>query len=170
MCVQRADAGAATSAAMPSTQLMVLPGRQGIACLPAPRTHCAPRSSQGVWRLQLHALTYRRQHCNLRTRKCHACLAHTHTGSVGAQRAPGGSARTAAAPRRSPKAPLLHVAHCLASNCRPTPCSRAHGVVASHPLRMRKALGSNPSVSTCPEASLPYVWTPPRCQHDGVRC
>ena len=25
--------------------------------------------------------------------------------------------------------------------------SRAHGVVASHPLRMRKALGSNPSVS-----------------------
>ena len=25
----------------------------------------------------------------------------------------------------------------------------AHGVVASHPLRMRKALGSNPSVSTC---------------------
>ena len=26
--------------------------------------------------------------------------------------------------------------------------SRAHGVVASHPLRMRKALGSNPSVST----------------------
>ena len=26
---------------------------------------------------------------------------------------------------------------------------RAHGVVASHPLRMRKALGSNPSVSIC---------------------
>ena len=26
--------------------------------------------------------------------------------------------------------------------------SRAHGVVVSHPLRMRKALGSNPSVST----------------------
>ena len=25
---------------------------------------------------------------------------------------------------------------------------RAHGVVVSHPLRMRKALGSNPSVST----------------------
>ena len=25
--------------------------------------------------------------------------------------------------------------------------SRAHGVVVSHPLRMRKALGSNPSVS-----------------------
>ena len=25
----------------------------------------------------------------------------------------------------------------------------AHGVVASHPLRMRKALGSNPSVSIC---------------------
>ena len=27
--------------------------------------------------------------------------------------------------------------------------SRAHGVVVSHPLRMRKALGSNPSVSIC---------------------
>ena len=26
-------------------------------------------------------------------------------------------------------------------------CKRAHGVVVSHPLRMRKALGSNPSVS-----------------------
>ena len=26
-------------------------------------------------------------------------------------------------------------------------CQRAHGVVVSHPLRMRKALGSNPSVS-----------------------
>ena len=26
--------------------------------------------------------------------------------------------------------------------------NRAHGVVASHPLRMRKALGSNPNVST----------------------
>ena len=25
----------------------------------------------------------------------------------------------------------------------------AHGVVVSHPLRMRKALGSNPSVSIC---------------------
>ena len=25
----------------------------------------------------------------------------------------------------------------------------AHGVVVSHPLRMRKALGSNPSVSRC---------------------
>ena len=25
----------------------------------------------------------------------------------------------------------------------------AHGVVVSHPLRMRKALGSNPNVSTC---------------------
>ena len=33
----------------------------------------------------------------------------------------------------------------------------AHGVVASHPLRMRKALGSNPSVSklcSCSEGSL----------------
>ena len=33
---------------------------------------------------------------------------------------------------------------------RPDPCFfcvRAHGVVVSHPLRMRKALGSNPSVS-----------------------
>ena len=29
-------------------------------------------------------------------------------------------------------------------------CSRAHGVVVSHPLRMRRALGSNPSVSTMP--------------------
>ena len=28
-----------------------------------------------------------------------------------------------------------------------TPNHRAHGVVVSHPLRMRKALGSNPSVS-----------------------
>ena len=28
--------------------------------------------------------------------------------------------------------------------------SRAHGVVVSHPLRMRKALGSNPSVSIFP--------------------
>ena len=26
-------------------------------------------------------------------------------------------------------------------------CYGAHGVVVSHPLRMRKALGSNPSVS-----------------------
>ena len=30
--------------------------------------------------------------------------------------------------------------------------SRAHGVVASHPLRMRKALGSNPSVSMLRES------------------
>ena len=29
--------------------------------------------------------------------------------------------------------------------------SRAHGVVVSHPLRMRKALGSNPSGSSLPE-------------------
>ena len=29
-------------------------------------------------------------------------------------------------------------------------CSRAHGVVVSHPLRMRRALSSNPSVSTLP--------------------
>ena len=29
----------------------------------------------------------------------------------------------------------------------PLPGQRAHGVVVSHPLRMRKALGSNPSVS-----------------------
>ena len=28
-------------------------------------------------------------------------------------------------------------------------CRWAHGVVVSHPLRMRKALGSNPSVSIC---------------------
>ena len=28
-----------------------------------------------------------------------------------------------------------------------TIATRAHGVVVSHPLRMRKALGSNPSVS-----------------------
>ena len=32
--------------------------------------------------------------------------------------------------------------------------SRAHGVVASHPLRMRKALGSNPSVSMHGGASI----------------
>ena len=31
--------------------------------------------------------------------------------------------------------------------------SRAHGVVVSHPLRIRKALGSNPSVSIFPPAS-----------------
>ena len=30
---------------------------------------------------------------------------------------------------------------------------RAHGVVVSHPLRMRKALGSNPSVSIFPNCS-----------------
>ena len=30
-----------------------------------------------------------------------------------------------------------------------TTAQRAHGVVVSHPLRMRKALGSNPSGSTC---------------------
>ena len=40
--------------------------------------------------------------------------------------------------------------------------SRAHGVVVSHPLRMRKALGSNPSVSmhlTCQvrRSSLPLL-------------
>ena len=29
-------------------------------------------------------------------------------------------------------------------------CSRAHGLVVSHPLRMRRALGSNPSASTLP--------------------
>ena len=29
-------------------------------------------------------------------------------------------------------------------------CSRAHGVVVSHPLRMRRALGSNRSASTLP--------------------
>ena len=42
----------------------------------------------------------------------------------------------------------------------------AHGVVASHPLRMRKALGSNPSVSICPlnrlqtgnMVSIAYSW------------
>jgi hypothetical protein len=31
--------------------------------------------------------------------------------------------------------------------------SGAHGVVVSHPLRMRKALGSHPSVSTCRAAA-----------------
>ena len=40
----------------------------------------------------------------------------------------------------------------------------AHGVVASHPLRMRKALGSNPSVSI-------YPWKPrnsARCGRTGA--
>ena len=32
----------------------------------------------------------------------------------------------------------------------------AHGVVASHPFRMRKALGSNPSVSI--GAAVPQLW------------
>ena len=32
----------------------------------------------------------------------------------------------------------------------------AHGVVASHPLRMRKALGSNPNVSI--GAAVPQLW------------
>ena len=32
-------------------------------------------------------------------------------------------------------------------------CRWAHGVVVSHPLRMRKALGSNPSVSIFPNCS-----------------
>ena len=37
---------------------------------------------------------------------------------------------------------------------------RAHGVVVSHPLRMRKALGSNPSVSIFqPAAYLPRAYT-----------
>ena len=33
--------------------------------------------------------------------------------------------------------------------------SGAHGVVVSHPLRMRKALGSNPSVSIVPVDGCP---------------
>ena len=38
------------------------------------------------------------------------------------------------------------------------PVSRACGVVVSHPLRMRKALGSIPSRSNCPNhSSLPYA-------------
>ena len=38
--------------------------------------------------------------------------------------------------------------HCIAVFAGDLKSSRAHGVVVSHPLRMRKALGSNPSVST----------------------
>ena len=44
---------------------------------------------------------------------------------------------------------------------------RAHGVVASHPLRMRKALGSNPSVSMC-GAAIP-AGQPPTSQTQGGR-
>ena len=70
-------------------------------------------------------------------------------------------------------------------------CLRAHGVVVSHPLRMRKALGSNPSVSmlvhagrcgkarrlsggfTCTTARVPVPqWLPRSCvgaaQHAAV--
>ena len=39
---------------------------------------------------------------------------------------------------------------------------RAVGVVVSHPLRMRKALGSNPSVLVCLLAV-----SPPRVRHEG---
>ena len=39
---------------------------------------------------------------------------------------------------------------CARAMSQATIATRAHGVVVSHPLRMRKALGSNPSVSiTC---------------------
>jgi hypothetical protein len=34
--------------------------------------------------------------------------------------------------------------------------TRAHGVVVSHPLRMRKALGSIPSVSIAQRSKGPY--------------
>ena len=50
----------------------------------------------------------------------------------------------------------------------PPMISRAHGVVASHPRRMRKALGSNPSVSTHFSLSHPHaceqlvIWHRPR--------
>ena len=37
----------------------------------------------------------------------------------------------------------------VGSSAHLAPCSRAHGVVVSHPLSMREALGSIPSVSNC---------------------
>ena len=55
--------------------------------------------------------------------------------------------------------PLPAALACLCKHTRPcfpaltclrvSRCQGAHGVVASHPLRMWKALGSNPSVSIC---------------------
>ena len=39
---------------------------------------------------------------------------------------------------------------CARAMSQATISTRAHGVVVSHPLRMRKALGSNPSVSMLP--------------------
>ena len=51
---------------------------------------------------------------------------------------------------------LVVQAHSWIVQCSPSSL-RAHGVVVSHPLRMRKALGSNPSVSNyaCVWLSLP---------------
>ena len=40
---------------------------------------------------------------------------------------------------------------------KPRPVHGAHGVVVSHPLRMRKALGSIPSVSILPCPRI-FVW------------
>ena len=37
------------------------------------------------------------------------------------------------------------------------PAHGAHGVVVSHPPRMRKALGSNPSVSILEQFEMPTV-------------
>ena len=44
--------------------------------------------------------------------------------------------------------------------------TRAHGVVVSRPLRMRKALGSNPSVSIASEVPFHHV---PDCTDSGLR-
>ena len=44
----------------------------------------------------------------------------------------------------------------------------AHGVVVSHPLRMRKALGSNPSVSTFNISSARLWCRPPPLRTSGI--
>ena len=47
---------------------------------------------------------------------------------------------------------------------------RAHGVVVSHPLRMRKALGSNPSVSILCERAWPRLLCFSTCETTAQFC
>ena len=58
---------------------------------------------------------------------------------------------------------------CAPAMSQATMATRAHGVVVSHPLRMRKALGSNPSVSILPHRVQCIVPAPGVCRHLHTR-
>ena len=64
-----------------------------------------------------------------------------------------------ASSRSVPRAPSLH-APATTKHTFQSFVTWAHGVVVSHPLRMRKALGSNPSVSTFRHACQSRCETP----------